>query len=150
VRVEPGVLRRAAALREGGRVADAARELAEAVRVLVCGDRNWTDEEMIREYLAEIGPSVVIQGEARGADRAARRAAQDLGIPVESYPADWATYGRAAGPIRNRQMLDRGKPTLVVAFHDDIAASKGTANMLKQARDRRIATLIVSHEAEER
>ena len=29
---------------------------------------------------------------------------------------DWATHGRAAGPIRNQAMLQEGKPDVVVAF----------------------------------
>ncbi|MEM9912925.1 MAG: hypothetical protein AAF922_19365 [Pseudomonadota bacterium] len=38
--------------------------------------------------------------------------------------------GRAAGPIRNKEMLDEGCPDLVVAF----PGGRGTANMVKQAQ----------------
>jgi hypothetical protein len=34
-------------------------------------------------------------------------------------------------------------PDLVVAFHNDISKSKGTANMLKQAQERKIPTKLV-------
>ncbi len=47
-----------------------------------------------------------------------------------SPPAEWSKYGRRAGPIRNKQMLDVGKPHLVVAF----PGGAGTANMVKQAK----------------
>ena len=47
------------------------------------------------------------------------------GIPVEVCKADWQGLGRAAGPIRNQQMLDEGQPDLVIAFPGGI----GTANM---------------------
>jgi hypothetical protein len=113
------------------------------VRILVCGDRHWTDEEEIRIQLGVLlsegpwrrGESVtIIEGEQRGADLLARKVAEDLGLVVEPYPADWDKYGKAAGPIRNRVMLDEGKPDLVLAFHHDLSASKGTANMVKQAR----------------
>jgi hypothetical protein len=60
--------------------------------------------------------------------------AEELGIPVLSFPADWARFGRAAGPIRNQRMLDEGKPTLVLAFHNNIVESKGTKDMVKRAR----------------
>ena len=38
------------------------------------------------------------------------------GIEIARFPADWNMHGRAAGPIRNQQMLDEGKPELVVSF----------------------------------
>ena len=50
-------------------------------------------------------------------------------IPVKEYPADWQKHGRAAGPIRNQQMLDEGKPDLVVAFD----GGRGTADMIARA-----------------
>lgn len=105
------------------------------MRVLICGDRHWSDWQAIDTYvsLLPVG-SVVIQGEAPGADSAAREAAVAHGYAFESYPADWAAYGRAAGPIRNKQMLTEGQPDLVVAFHDDLESSKGTMNMISQAR----------------
>lgn len=41
-----------------------------------------------------------------------------------------ARLGRAAGPMRNKQMLEEGKPDLVVAF----PGGAGTENMVKQAK----------------
>jgi hypothetical protein len=102
-------------------------------RVLVCGDRNWTNLEAIRRELSRHRPSVVIHGTARGADTLAGIAALELGISVERYPANWTKYGRAAGPIRNRQMLEIGRPDLVLAFHENIADSRGTADMIRIA-----------------
>ena len=77
----------------------------------------------------------VIHGAARGADTAGRNAAFTLGIPIEEYPARWDEYGRSAGPIRNQQMLKEGKPDLVLAFHHDLSASKGTAHMVSIAKN---------------
>lgn len=104
------------------------------MRVLICGDRNWTDRRTIHDELAAIpGVTCVIEGEARGADKIGRSVAESLGIPVEPYPADWARYRKSAGHIRNQQMLDEGKPDYVLAFHPDIAASRGTADMVRRA-----------------
>lgn len=61
------------------------------MRVLISGDREWDDKGRIREYL-QSRPDVVtcvIEGEARGADRLARIVAMELGIKVQSVPADW-------------------------------------------------------------
>lgn len=87
-------------------------------------------------------PDVVIEGEARGADTMAREAAEQLGIPVLPFPADWTRFGKAAGPIRNRQMLTEGKPTEVIAFHHDISKSRGTRDMVVQARKHGIPTAV--------
>jgi|ERR1019366_1367921 hypothetical protein len=119
------------------------------MRVLVCGDRNWNDDDAIRRELNRVladyvGESViVIEGEARGADSIGRVVAEDLGIDVKKFPADWEKYGNAAGPIRNQQMLDEGKPTYVLAFHNDITHSKGTADMVLRARKAGIPVKVV-------
>lgn len=112
-------------------------EEADPIRVLVCGDRNWTDATVIRETLARVvaqarGPVTVVHGMARGADSLGAAAAAGLGLNVEGYPANWNKYGRAAGPIRNKKMLDSGLDR-VLAFHHDLDQSKGTANMVKIA-----------------
>lgn len=113
------------------------------MRILFCGDRNWTDREKIARAFDVYKPTVVIEGEARGADRLCRNEALSRGIHVEVYPALWTRYGRAAGPIRNTQMLDEGHPDAVVAFHSNISQSKGTADMIRQAEARGITTYLI-------
>ena len=116
-------------------------------RVLVCGDRYWTDKEMIREKLIKNKHNIdlIIEGGANGADRLAFECAKELDIPVMEFSAGWAKFGRAAGPIRNKQMIDEGKPEIVLAFHDDITKSKGTKNMVEQARKRGKIVYIYTH-----
>lgn len=115
------------------------------MRVLVCGDRNWTNSEIIRERLAKIALAdgeqlVVIHGAARGADSIAGTIAMAWAhefpkrVGVLPYPAQWGMYGKAAGVIRNQQMLTEGRPELVLAFHNDIEHSKGTGDMVRRAR----------------
>jgi len=118
------------------------------MKVLVCGDRNWTDEAPIRERLSKLPKdTIILEGGARGADTLARHAAEYLGLKVIEFPADWKKHGRAAGPIRNREMLDQ-KPDLVVAFHSNLAASKGTADTVREAKKRGIPVEVVTgHES---
>ena len=119
------------------------------MRVLICGDRNWWDQEMIENVILELSSEqpdlVIIHGDANGADRIAGKIAESLGIPVEKYPAKWAKYGKAAGPLRNIEMIMTG-PNYVIAFHDDIKSSKGTADMLKLARYHQVANRTYKHE----
>lgn len=102
-------------------------------RVLVCGGRNFDKTLILVTWLRalhEIDPfSVVIEGGANGADRLARSWASLNDIPVSTYYAHWDLYGKSAGWRRNQQMLDEGKPDLVVAF----PGGKGTADMVKRA-----------------
>lgn len=115
------------------------------MRVLVCGDRDWTDYELVVRVLVDVRPTVVIQGGCRGADACAELAAAMLRIDMLTFSADWKTHGKAAGPIRNQRMLDEGKPDLVIAFHDDLGRSKGTNDMLSRAERANVPTRLVNH-----
>lgn len=126
------------------------------MRVLVCGGRDFDDWRLLDNYLTkffelriekhnlEKSDFLLIQGEAKGADFLARVWAKYYGIPYKdgSFPADWKKYGKAAGSIRNKQMLDEGKPDIVVAFK----GGTGTADMLKKAQDSDIVTYEVHFE----
>ncbi len=113
------------------------------MKVLVCGSRDWKDVSKIVERLCLLPEgTVVIQGDARGADLLAKDAATKMGLAVESFPADWDRYGRKAGPIRNRKMLDQ-KPSLVIAFHDNLAQSRGTIDTIFEAIRRKIKVEII-------
>jgi YspA, cpYpsA-related SLOG family len=102
------------------------------MRVLVCGGRDFTDQALLEDRLAGIpAVAVIVEGGALGADRLAREFGQQRGITVETFSADWEKHGRAAGPIRNKRMLNEGNPNLVVAF----PGGRRTANMVKQARE---------------
>lgn len=111
------------------------------MRVLVAGGRDFEDVDHFYRWMDELhrkhGISVVIEGGARGADKLAARWAKDMGIPIEEYPADWDRHGKRAGHIRNRQMLDEGKPDVVVTFR----GGRGTANMAMQAREAGVTVL---------
>lgn len=122
-------------------------------RVLVCGSRHWRDSEAIHHTLdlhlrLHYGRIEIIHGNARGADLIADSVARGLGLVVHPYPADWNAHGRAAGPIRNRQMLDQ-HPDVVLAFKDgfDHTFSRGgTEHMVKIALDAQVPCLLHDHD----
>lgn len=107
-------------------------------RVLVFGDRHYKNADRIRKKLQSIGIDsieVLIEGECDGADKLSAAVAKELGLPdykIRRFPAKWGLYGRAAGPLRNAQMIKEGRPNLALAFHDDISSSVGTRSMIKQ------------------
>lgn len=114
------------------------------MRLLVCGGRNFTDVELLERTLSKIKESYVIEclieGGAWGADYLASQWAFKHGVWNERFPAEWGKYGKSAGPIRNKQMLDEGKPNLVLAF----PGGKGTANMIMQAEAAGVEVIIVA------
>lgn len=124
-----------------------------SLRVLICGDRHWADYQTIYKVVTDLRKksdiACVIEGEAQGADILGKEVADVFGIPVERYPANWKEFGYAAGPIRNREMLEKGRPDLVIAFHDHISNSKGTADMLRIAKRANVKTMLVSHKKAE-
>jgi len=104
------------------------------MRVLICGSVDFRWNFVIYERMKKFDKdTVIIEGEARGADTIARNCAERMGLQVLKFPADWNKYGKAAGPIRNKQMIDEGKPDLVLAFYSEESKSRGTKNTVTQA-----------------
>lgn len=115
------------------------------MRVLVCGGRNFgilshekcfIYDELNRILNPDNEPLLpikytIITGGAKGVDTIAHKIAINNWLNTEVYEADWEKYGKAAGYIRNKQMLDEGKPDLVIAF----PGGKGTKMMVKLAKE---------------
>jgi hypothetical protein len=126
-------------------------------RIIVCGSRDFNDKktvfdmldvlrETFREYPAD---DEIVTGGARGADALAAAYAKEYGLGLTVFPADWKRYGKAAGPIRNREMLDYAMQTvkpLVIAFWN--GRSRGTAQMLELAKRNGLTYMTVSMKTE--
>lgn len=102
------------------------------MRTIIAGSRQITDETLITDTLARLAWPIteIISGGAVGADRLGEAWAARHGIPVRRFPADWARYGKGAGPVRNREMALAADA--LVAFWD--GRSAGTRNMIELAR----------------
>ena len=116
-------------------------------RLLITGGRDFTDRGAIENALLDLDqrPDVVIHGDAAGADRVAASVAEEHGLDVWKFPANWARYGKSAGPRRNYQMLVEGRPTHVLAF----PGGPGTENMIKQASKAGLRVRRISEETTE-
>lgn len=98
-------------------------------RVLIYGSRDWWDQNAVRDVVMALPEdAVVIHGGASGADRLVGKWAKARGLRVEVFRADWQKHGKAAGPIRNQQMIDQGHPTRAYGFRLG-EVSKGTDDM---------------------
>lgn len=109
-------------------------EQNKAVRILVCGGRDYKNVSAVYHALYAIhqkrGITLIIEGGAAGADLLARKWAQENGVPVQTFEAEWEKYGKAAGPKRNERMLAEGNPDGVIAF----PGGRGTADMVSKAK----------------
>lgn len=123
------------------------------IRIIVAGTRTFSDYELLRnkldDFISELKQKhpnkqiVIITGAAKGADQLGSFYARSHNIPIKEFPADWTTYGKAAGPIRNKQMLDYALheiPELIV-FWD--GKSRGTKSMMNIAKSHNVQTEIV-------
>ena len=116
--------------------------------VLVCGGRNFDDYDLLDDTLngvfAKTRITELLHGGASGADTIAVDWAALADVPVRKFPAQWKTYGKRAGPIRNSLMLQEGRPDLVVAF----PGGAGTRDMVAQAKRSGVAVLMVGPRGE--
>lgn len=112
-------------------------------RVLVCGGRDYSDADTVNRVLSQAHAAnpieVLIYGMARGADDLAKMWAATNGVTRLGFPANWEKHGRAAGPMRNQRMLEKGRPDLVIAF----PGGRGTADMVKRAKDAKVPVVTV-------
>lgn len=127
------------------------------MRILVCGGRDFNDWNKLELELNRIIESrytnydeiVIIEGGAKGADSLARDYADIYDLGHIKYPAQWGKYGNKAGPIRNQQMLDEGKPDLVVAFHGkprEDGRRTGTQDMVSRAKKAGVKVIEIGYE----
>lgn len=112
------------------------------MKVIICGGRDYSDYATLSVYLDSCHKwwkfKLVITGGARGADTLAHTWATRRQIPTKVMPADWDTYGRQAGPIRNSEMLWEN-PDLVIAFK----GGAGTEHMIKISRQANVPVFIL-------
>ncbi len=103
------------------------------MNVAIVGGRDFDDYEQFKSCIdgENIKFKCIISGGARGVDTMAERYAKEIGVPVKIYWPDWTNHGKAAGPIRNRQIIESAD--CVIAFWDE--KSSGTRSSIKIAEE---------------
>lgn len=101
--------------------------------VCVTGGRNFSNDVFLYSALTTMHArnriKCLTNGAYRGADALSRKWAERNRVPYLPFYADWQSYGGAAGPRRNQQMLTEASPDVVLAFSGDT----GTANCIRVA-----------------
>lgn len=113
--------------------------LCEAFFCLVVGSRNFLDYELLKKKLDKVlqhkHQVVIVSGGAKGADSLAEKYAKEKNYPLKIFTANWNSYGKSAGYMRNSQMhefISRFNNRGIVAFWD--GQSKGTKHNFNLAK----------------
>lgn len=98
------------------------------MKIIIAGGRDFNNYEMLEQEINKLQLNIteIISGGAKGADYLGQLYAQKYNIPLKIFKAEWELYGKAAGPIRNKQMGNYAD--YLIAFWD--GQSKGTKNMI--------------------
>jgi hypothetical protein len=130
------------------------------VRVIIAGGREFTDYNMLKKECIEVFKQLkneghntqrsnieIISGTARGADRLGEQFAEEFALLLKQFPADWNTYGKRAGYIRNEQMAKYASEDeeigVLIAFWD--GKSKGTKHMIDLAKRYKLRVFVVKY-----
>jgi len=114
-------------------------------RITIGGFRDFNDNYIFKQFVDECLEKlnikkeiVILSGHCRGVDKMAENYAMESGYLLEIYPAEWGKYGRAAGPKRNEEMVE--KSNAVIAFWN--GKSKGTENLIHIAKRKGITLFV--------
>lgn len=102
------------------------------MKVIIAGPRDYEDfvSVIVAVHLSHFDITEVVSGRARGVDTLGERWADENGIPVKPFPADWTRYGNGAGPKRNLQMAKYADGAVILWD----GTTRGTGSMLKIAK----------------
>jgi hypothetical protein len=116
------------------------------MKVIIAGGRKINDYSFLQKTIKTSGFDIteVVSGGAFGVDSMGERWASENGVPTKEFPAQWGLYGPAAGPVRNRQMAEYAEALILIWDGE----SKGSANMLKEAKNKNLKILNVIISAE--
>lgn len=105
------------------------------MKLIIAGGRNlhfgthqFNQLDQLHAHGLNGAISEVVSGGASGADEGGEIWARRNCIPVKQFLSDWNAHGKAAGPIRNRQMAE---------YADAVAlftGGAGTASMRREAK----------------
>ena len=111
------------------------------LKILICGGRHFCDYALLESIADNVikgqnfSETEIVSGHCIGADRLGEEYAKKHNFALKIFPAEWKKYGKRAGPIRNKQMID-----YIVGFENKIVIAftspntKGTKNTIALAK----------------
>ena len=124
------------------------RPSSTSFNLLIAGGRDFSNYDLLARrcaaYIAEncgVRKPTILSGCASGADSLGEQFAMEYQLQCRFFPAQWKKYGRAAGPMRNRQMAQAADGAVV--FWD--GKSKGTRSMIGYLRQMGVPFEVVQY-----
>jgi hypothetical protein len=103
------------------------------MKLIVAGSRDFTDYEFLKsklDFLLQNKHAEIVSGTARGADKLGERYAEEKGLPIKQFEADWNGLGKRAGWVRNKAMAEYATHC-VVFIKDNSPGSKMMIDLAK-------------------
>jgi hypothetical protein len=103
------------------------------MRIIIAGSRTIDQvgfDQVISQCTWATEAESIVSGGALGVDQLAEAWASTNGVPVIRYNPDWKRFGRGAGIIRNRTMVENADALL--AIWD--GQSRGTKQIIQYAQ----------------
>ena len=119
------------------------------LKVIIAGGRDFSNYKILKQtcdnILQNLTKIEIVSGaHYKGADKLGEQYAKERNYQLAKFPANWNTYGRAAGPKRNKQMANYAD--VLIAFWD--GKSKGTSNMINEAKRANLSVTIIYYESQ--
>lgn len=113
------------------------------MKTIIAGGRDFNDYELLKESInkLDIDISEIISGKSKGTDSLGEKFANENSILIREFPANWDSYGRAAGPIRNKEMANYSD--VLIAFWDQ--KSRGTKSMINLAKKQGLTIYVINY-----
>lgn len=101
------------------------------MKLIIAGSRHFANID-ISGYIKffDLAPTEVVCGGAYGVDWSGGIWGDKTSTPVKIFFADWNKHGKAAGPIRNKEMAEYADALLLIWD----GKSKGSASMLREMK----------------
>ncbi len=138
--------------------------------ILVCGSRDFDDYDLVGYGLSLASRAVMTSHDETttlrhgGCSRKYKRGGRmvetsadllaeewvrrnklhTLGWEIDCRKADWGAHGRAAGPVRNEEMLEPEKPDIAVAYLVRNLLCRGTRDMMRRLEAACVTTLVIT------
>lgn len=117
-------------------------------KIIIAGGRDFNNYELLDKEVTSIVNSMMsvpmdsiefVSGGAKGADSLGEKYAKANNFKLRIFPANWDKHGKAAGPIRNRDMAEYAD--MLIVFWD--GRSRGTRSMIREAKHRDLEVHII-------
>ena len=108
------------------------KEAVDALSIVIAGSRSIEDYDILLTaiFLSDFSIGEVVSGGARGPDSLGERWANENGVSLKRFPANWERFGRAAGMYRNAEMASYADGGIILWDGE----SRGTLDMIDKLR----------------